>query len=361
MQSTLQPSAVVTLDKTHVNSSPGQEINSPASFEVPLKTAQFSVLGAYRFFLALVVTCGHISTCITPGDWTSFGLWLNQASATFGFFVINGFAVATSLSHGDKGFVAWRWGRIYPVYIVNLIMALLVSRLIGGDYTWPQGQFAPAPTHIEILGTICMLVQIATTYVALDGQAWCICTDWWMGIIGSYLRRSEVRTIAVIIVTSLVMYKINSMRLGNGPHLWGDGQAIISVLWIWMSGFLYFRFERKLIGALILIVPPAVAATAGCFVGWPLLIAALMLIASSHVKSVPQPFQKIGFWLGDMAIPLYMCHTWIAAYFCKTLTTSSTAIVFASLLMSVILVHCVDYPWRRIVAAKRLSMSRSNK
>ena len=132
---------------------PSNELHS-RDCDSQLKTDQFAIIGAYRFFLAMVVCCGHVSSMINPNDWTYYALWLNQGSATFGFFVISGYTIAYSLNAGARGYVKWRFSRIYPVYFANLILALIVCSVIGSDFSWPHGSHVPPPTAIEIIGTI---------------------------------------------------------------------------------------------------------------------------------------------------------------------------------------------------------------
>jgi len=332
--------------QSHLPDSLPHQVLPTSPRNTQLQTDQFAILGAYRLFLALVVCTGHIASNINPNDWTQFGLWLNQGSATFGFFVISGYTMACRLSAGTKDYFRWRFIRVYPVYMANMALALVASTVIGDSFSWPLGIAVPPPTTSEVLGTAFMLVQIATSYIGVDGQAWCIDTDWWMCACGPIFYRFFPWTLGLMALCSMWIYMDLWRVFGNGPNLWAHGGAFGGVLWMWLGGFLYGRVRHLKLAVFVPTVPAVMLANQGIFIGVPFMCAGVTLVIAPYIRVAPG-LRKALFWFGDLAIPLYLCHTVVAAVLCKAAITSSMVIVASSLTVSVLLVQFIDYPCRK--------------
>jgi peptidoglycan/LPS O-acetylase OafA/YrhL len=317
----------------------------PASSEQD--TAQWGVLNGVRFFLAFVVLTGHISSFVhVHHDWTHAGLWLNQASAVFGFFVIDGFACAQRLDTQPPTYLRWRFYRIYPVYIANLILVLAVYAAIGPGFRYPEGQGLAQPTAVEIIGTLVMLQQFATPFVPLNGQTWSVACYWWLSMVGRRFERLQTLPLVCLMVASYAAFLALEQLRPDGMYVWTSGLACLGAAWIWLSGFMWYRLKGTLKGVLVVLFPSLFAAAAGYFIGIPLLLTLAILIVSGRVKLGASQTRAMVV-LGDVAYPLYLSHTAVVAYLCSRGMTNSAVLAVASLSVATLMVYFVDYPARR--------------
>ena len=313
-------------------------------------TAQWGVLNGVRFFLAFVVLTGHISSFVhVNGDWTNIGLWFNQGSAVFGFFVIDGFACAQRLDSQPSSYLRWRFYRIYPVFIANLLLVLAAYWAIGTGFRYPEGQFMAQPTAVEMIGTLFMLQQFATPLVPLNGQTWSVACYWWLSMFGRRFELAPTRLLVCLMTASYAAFLTLQHLKPAGMHTWTSGLAFLGAAWIWLSGFIWYRLKDTLYGVLIVMVPSLLASAAGYFIGLPLLLTLTLLMFSGRAKLGASQTRAMVF-SGDVAYPIYLSHTPVVAYLCFRGITNSVILVVASISVAILMVCFIDYPARRSFA-----------
>src|ERR1700736_3744326 len=131
----------------------------------------WAVLAALRFSLAMVVVLGHCCSFVGgPTDWTYIGLWLNQGSAVFGFFIISGYSIAASLDQDPAGFYRRRILRIWPLYLGCIFFGLLVTLRIPHGFIWPTGAQLPPTSGASVAASLLMLQTIVGSSIPVVGQ-----------------------------------------------------------------------------------------------------------------------------------------------------------------------------------------------
>ncbi len=270
-------------------------------------------LNGLRFFLALVVVVGHCSFVNRDGDWSSVGLWLNQGSAVFAFFVVDGFACADRLGSNRATYLNWRFYRIYPIFLANLFLVLAVYHAIGGGFRYPLGQDMPLPTGGEIVGTLVMLQQFATLVIPLNGQTWSVACYCWLSVFGRRFQSYPTLPLLWIIGASYLVFLVFQHLMPAGMQTWTYGRALLGGAWIWLTGFMWHRLKGTNLGVALTIAPAAVAAASGYFIGLPFLVALVILMVSDFIVLGPA-LTKAMVWLGDASFPIYLCHTSVIAY-----------------------------------------------
>lgn len=136
---------------------------------------RWAVLAALRFFLSLVVVVGHCCSLVSgPSDWTFVGLWLNQGSAVFGFFILSGYSIAASLEQSPTGFYRRRMLRIWPLYLGCIAFGLLVSLRIPNGFIWPTGVNMPPTSAGSIAASLLMLQAIVGPAIPPGGHPKCL-------------------------------------------------------------------------------------------------------------------------------------------------------------------------------------------
>ena len=283
--------------------------------EIKLDSSKWSILAVTRFILAFIVMVGHISSAITlEHDWTRWGLWLNQGSAVFGFLILSGYSIAASLDRETHGFYLRRIWRIYPVYILSIVLSLFVGYLSDKKVVFPNGDTLFMPETTQVIATVFMLQTFIVTPFGINGPLWTLAVEWWNYVLAPIYKKTPNILLGGLILVSLIYnIKLHPSDISKIEH----GGAFLCISWYWLSGFAYFRSRRSPWGYVVLFLPVMMAYASDVFVGRAILIA-LVAIALADEVSVPQMVQKIFNWLGDLSYPLYviqipmmiMCNTW---------------------------------------------------
>jgi peptidoglycan/LPS O-acetylase OafA/YrhL len=155
-------------------------------------------LTGLRFVAAFSVVLAHGVSTILPIEETSFGpvYWLRQASG-FGmtlFFVLSGFVIhynyrmlATGAGKEGLGAFLWaRFARLYPLFILTLLLNILVSsrflRLLAGDSDSFAGLLSALPYFLVFTQSwFYMPVDGVPLISAIGGgspMTWSISTEW---------------------------------------------------------------------------------------------------------------------------------------------------------------------------------------
>jgi peptidoglycan/LPS O-acetylase OafA/YrhL len=155
-------------------------------------------LTGLRFVAAFSVVLGHGVSTILPLEETPWGAvyWLRQSSG-FGmtlFFVLSGFVIhynyrQLAIGGGLKGFGAFLWARfarLYPLFIVTLLVNILVSSrflmLLAGDSDGFAGLLSALPYFLLFIQSwFYTLIDGVPLYSAIGGGSpltWSISTEW---------------------------------------------------------------------------------------------------------------------------------------------------------------------------------------
>lgn len=311
------------------------------------ETASWAALAALRFFLALVVVLGHSCVFVAGrGDWSFIGLWLNQGSAVFGFFVLSGYSIAASLERDSTGFYRRRVVRIWPTYLACLVVGVAVSALFPHGLRWPTGRYLSATTIPEVVVSAMMLQTICGTAIPVVGQIWSLSPEWWHYMLAPLLRRLSSAALACWLGLSFEAFMLIHPPAGGGPEGFTDGLGFLTLSWLWITGFLYRRIASRPVGPAILIFPSLCALFFGHFTGAPLFITLFVLLLSPEFK-LPMRQQKLFNWAGDVSYPLYLFHMPVLAVLASFGCRNTALLVTASLGVSLVALYGVDYPCRR--------------
>ena len=95
-------------------------------------------LGWLRFGLAVIVACSHLrgfyAEYVTTWDPARILGSFNGVAAVLGFLLVSGFSICHSLVQKPEGYVRRRFMRIYPLYLVAIVLSVWV-----GGYWVPTG------------------------------------------------------------------------------------------------------------------------------------------------------------------------------------------------------------------------------
>jgi peptidoglycan/LPS O-acetylase OafA/YrhL len=305
-----------------------------------------------RFFLAIVVVLGHCCSFVGGRhDWTYIGLWLNQGSAVFGFFILSGYSIAASLERSSAGFYRRRFIRIWPLYLACILFGIVVALRVPDGFTWPIGQYLPPTSLVSFAASLLMLQTIVAGPVPIIGQIWSLSPEWWHYMAAPGLRKLSSFSLLTFLTISFLAFLVITPPPGGGPEGFHHGLAMLTLSWLWVTGFVYRRFGGNPAGAVILTFPSVFALFFGHFTGAPLFISVFTLLLSTEVRIGPRG-QKICNLLGDISYPLYLFHVPVMVLLLTFGVKTTLPLIIASLLISAAVLYGIDYPSRRLFSVR---------
>jgi peptidoglycan/LPS O-acetylase OafA/YrhL len=317
------------------------------------QNAQWAVLAALRFFLAACVALGHFALFVRPDPTGTFGdAYLNPGSAVFGFFILSGFSIAASIEREMSGFYRRRIVRIWPLYLATIVFGLAVQLLSADGFQWPIGPFVPPASGLSIVASLLMLQTVISGPVPFVGQIWSLSAEWWHYMFAPLLKNISDKLLGVWVVLSLIAFLTINPPPGHGIDMLTHGLPFLTLSWLWITGFLFYRLRSKPVGFLILAAPSVFAMTVGHFTGAPLFISIFVLLMSGEFRLAPK-ITKACIFLGDLSFPLYLFHIPAMILALKLGSNRSAITLAVVIVVSVAALYLVDYPSRKFFSKPR--------
>jgi peptidoglycan/LPS O-acetylase OafA/YrhL len=204
-----------------------------------------------------------------------------------------------------------------------------------------------------LIASVLMLQTIIAHPIPLLGPIWSLAGEWWHYMIAPVLKRLNAAALLAWITLSFIYF----LRLHPpGPGVgcmdgFTHGEAVIGLSWVWVSGFLYYRYRGTAYGFALLIGPPLFAMTIDHSPGVPMFIAILVLILSEgHI--FPKKCIALLNFLGDWSYPIYLFHIpaiILALTIGANRSVEQVGFAFAVSLLALLM---VDYPIRKITRRK---------
>ncbi len=307
---------------------------------------RWATLALLRFVLSLIVILGHNSLLIREDKSGIFGAgYLNPGSAVYGFFILSGYSIAASLERNTSEFYQRRVVRIWPLYLTSLVVGLLVSVVL--PFHWPRNNaitdLAPAVT---IVASFLMLQTVIAAPIPAVATIWSMGAEWWHYMVAPVLKRLPSWALVVLIGASFITFLRLPPIPGRGPEgfLWGLGIAALS--WMWVSGFVYYRFRGQPFGFVIIAAPSVIVLYFGGFIGLPMIISIFTLVLCEQPKLTPLVRRTFDY-LGDLSYPMYLFQAPVMIAVITLGTKNVVFIVGAIILVSAASLRWIDYPCRK--------------
>ena len=307
---------------------------------------QWALLAGLRFFLSLTVILGHYSLLIKHDKHGIFGAGLlNPGSAVFGFFILSGYSIAASVDRDTNDFYFRRFVRIWPLYLTSLAIGLLVYLIVPAGFNWPLGGFTgPAPA-MTIVASLLMLQTVIADPIPSVAVIWSLSAEWWHYMIAPYLRKLPSGLLLVGVLASFLVFMLVSPPPGRGPEGFEHGIGIVALSWMWVSGFIFYRYRRQPFGFLIIAMPSVLVLYFGHFIGMPMFISIFTLIMCDQLKFSPWTRRSLNY-LGDLSFPMYLFQAPVMIALITFGANGKALIVGGIILLSAASLHFIDYPCR---------------
>lgn len=319
---------------------------------ISAQDSHWAVLGVLRFFLAACVALGHFSLFVRHDPTHVFGNGiLNPGSAVFGFMILSGYSIAASLTRDTKGFYLRRFVRIWPLYIATLAIGIGLAFALPNGFRLPSGDTIPPTQTISIVTSLLMLQTVIGAPLPMVGQIWSLCPEWWHYMIAPLLKKISSTWLVIWVALSFVAFMEIAPPPGHGIEGMSHGLTILVLSWQWVTGFVYFRLKQTPFGFTMLVLPSAVAAALGHFIGVPHFIAIFVLVLSEQVNLSKKVVECCDF-LGDFSFPLYLFHIPAMVIALALGSNRTVTTLGAMFLLSLAALLAIDYPGRRLFRRK---------
>ncbi len=279
--------------------------------------SRWRVLAGLRFFLALVVVCGHLTWFQSLGEAPLFPALFGGTSAVLGFLIVSGYSIGHSLQQRPVGFFKRRVLRIYPLYAVAVLYAL-VPFLSGADALVTRSQFIliPRPHIWVVIGNLLMMQNLICPPVDSNMLVWTLGIEVACYLLAPWFGKTRTLFLLVLIVISACAFGWlypHLVKLGYGHYStlsWG--LPLLMFVWAWLAGYLLQRYRTSVfigfsiaaLGTVLLILNTEYKAPYSI----PCLVGATLTVTFAGSIPVPRGIGAILNYLGDLSYPVYLFH-----------------------------------------------------
>ncbi len=304
-------------------------------------------MGIVRFLLALAIIQYHVGTSLLFS-------FLNNNTTIAAFFVISGFSVAYAVSKKysftKKGLISYyknRIFRIYPLYFIALIVALMIQWWIYPRFGASSLAVAlPQLGMKNVLGTIHYVWENLTlcngwhawevtppTIPLIVLPAWTLLVEFWFYLFAPFLNRLSNKWLLGVFCLSMIVRYITFHRLFGIDSI-PDNQFFPNQLVYFAMGIFSYRFSSELqvkqsMRRLWILAILCGLILFGSFVSasglshWLFLVILSLSLPSIQPLDYQLPLIK---FLGELSYPLFLFHlpvVWVGMIYMPQLMATS--------------------------------------
>lgn len=313
--------------------------------------ASWEILALARFLLAMVVLVSHLNDH-TSTSYIRFYSYLGPFEAVLGFLLISGFSIGKSISSKKQNYFYRRIQRIYPIYLVSVILQILID---GFQFSWPQVYF--------LIANLLFLNQFLVNS-SLVGPAWTLSLEVWLYILAPWLlkgKRNQLLVLVIISFVSFLIYKCGR-SVFHWPYYTHNMYAVnlLTLSFIWIAGFIFAIYpkDRKrnaVVIAVLFILHLVITAGIQLLVQikshsiaqfWTknllhfslpavcLAFAYFPVVLNYKVDKLSGSVRKLFIFLGNISYPLYLTHTAVIKLLEKKNVVSPALMIFICILFA---------------------------
>lgn len=199
---------------------------------------QWSLLAGLRFGLASIVAINHLAEYADLGV-MGFMPQFGAFEAILGFLLISGYSVSVSYLKEPERFLLRRFQRVYPTYLVSIIITAGVGIWVvhAGVPPW------------WVLGLNMLFLNQAVTSDSFVGPAWSLSLEIWLYCLAPVLMVAQPRWNRALVYVSFASYLLYTAgrTLWHLPYYSGAGYGLNLLLlsFIWICGLRLAREEEN--------------------------------------------------------------------------------------------------------------------
>lgn len=281
------------------------------------RDSRWQVLAGLRFLLAMVVVAGHLTWFQRPGAAPPLLGLMGGTSAVLGFLIVSGYSIGHSLQRRPVGFFRRRVLRIYPLYAIAVLYAL-VPFLSGADALVTRSQFVtvPRPHWWVVVGNLIMMQNLICPPVDSNMLVWTLGIEVICYLLAPAFRSMHTMVLVLLIALSAAAYGWlypYLVQMGYGHYstlLWG--LPLLMFAWAWIAGFLLHRYRNSFLVGIAIIALSVLLLKLNRVYNAPHSIACLVgaaaVVTLAPRLRLPRAVAAVLNYLGDLSYPVYLFH-----------------------------------------------------
>jgi peptidoglycan/LPS O-acetylase OafA/YrhL len=273
-----------------------------------VKSIHWESLAVLRFLLAWIVFSGHLNWFTGYRGWAEVVGTFDGKAAVVGFLLVSGYSIAASLDREREGFYRRRFLRVYPLYFVAVIFAIVLEAWTGGHLDLPPHTL-DSFGWVTALGNLLLLQTFAVKPIQFNGPVWSLSVEVFYYLLAPLFARLPRNGLLAIIACSSVCYALPKHTDWGFIYLVLSKLNALEYMWCWLLGFLLWRDRSPLTIALALVGIPQMIF--GDNTAQPLAVVTytvtLVLLIAGGIR-VPERLKSFADYLGDLSYPLYLFH-----------------------------------------------------
>jgi peptidoglycan/LPS O-acetylase OafA/YrhL len=312
---------------------------------------RWPILGALRFFLALVVAGAHLPLYTAPNSRHQVLPYFSALAAVLGFLVISGYSIAASFAKQKDGFYARRALRILPLYAAMIVLVALLPKI---------NMAFGVPNWGQLVGNLFLVQGFFTKPIPANPVVWTLSVEAFFYLATPLIARLSQRALMVTICISAVA--CGMARFLNLPFyeelLFGSNVLLLG--WAWILGFWAYRNTSN---SHTLLVAQSVGMCTMALINsfflmflWPITWTITIVgIGYGHRVPYNKRVAQCLSLLGDASYPLYLFHLPVFSLI-KVFKVSASENVYLiiAIVISIALDRAFDRPFKRLVNALQL-------
>jgi peptidoglycan/LPS O-acetylase OafA/YrhL len=319
-----------------------------AGMEQKYTESTWAVFAGMRFILAAIVLIGHLHVFVNDTAGLRIISDFGARAAVLGFLLISGVSIGYSYKQNPDGYFRRRFLRIYPLYFFAVLLACVITVLVGSPYQLP-GQTLAASGWKTALANFFFLQGILSITITYNGPLWTLGVEVFLYLFAPLLSKSRLELFLLLIAASMIAFLFY-------PRDWLFGYSALRYSWPWLIGFLSVTQQRYKLIALLLgigvIVTSVTKTDTAEALSWVTFgaVSIVVVLANAYAFYVPRGVQKVLNFFGELSYPIYLFHfpLYIVLYrYCAV--RSSYVFLLLTLLISLLFNYIVDYWLKRIL------------
>lgn len=271
-------------------------------------SSTWALLAITRFFLAFIVLYGHLYAQILGYNAGSnqFILDLGSKAAVMVFLLISGISIGHSYAENKRGFLKRRFLRIYPLYFVAVLFAVVLQFYLGSPYKLPNSTMFAAG-HLTSIANFLLLQGVASISITYNGPLWSIGVEVFLYLMVPLLIYLRLRYIIIITLMSMFVFTFLDY-----DFLFG----YINFVWVWpfLIGLIIATKKQPLYAFPLLVISIIIVFYQKKVFGDSLSVLTTSLgiivcLIAMYVKlNLSKKMMKLFNFLGTISYPIYVFH-----------------------------------------------------
>lgn len=280
--------------------------------------ALWGSLGWLRFSLALIVAAAHLrafyADSLSGLDPARIIGGFNGMAAVLGFLLVSGFSICHSLVQKPHGYVRRRFLRIYPMYLIGIVLTVMVSGYWVPGNGDSGARYFSESGGLQILANLFLLQGVVADPLGSNDLVWTLSLEWWLYMLAPLVvawPRRRLGYLLGVLAFGYLSWMVAGRWIGYYTHTLG-GLNLWFLGVFWFLGFWFylnrdFKPAPWVMFALVWFLTGVNRESLANNYQVPLVLSCVVLVAGAKIPW-PGGLNRLGRFMGDVSYPLYLIH-----------------------------------------------------